>query len=54
MDICFDIYVANGQNKQTLPIYNFFWIVHSFPKTGTKKEAKKAVKKEPWTWKYII
>ena len=34
--ICFDIYVTNGQDKQTLQMYNFFWIVHSFPKTGAE------------------
>ena len=36
MDICFEIYVANGQNKQTLQIYNFFRNMHSFPTTGAE------------------
>ena len=35
VDICFDIYVTNGQNKQILQIYNFFWIKYSFPKSAT-------------------
>ena len=30
------MYVTNGQNKQTLYIYNFFKIMHSFPKTGAE------------------
>ena len=34
VDISFDIYVTNGQNKQTLKMYNLFWIMHSFPKNG--------------------
>ena len=29
--ICGHIYITNGQNKQTLYIYNFFQIMHSFP-----------------------
>ena len=27
-------YVTNSVNKQTFYIYNFFRIMHSFPKTG--------------------
>ena len=30
------IYVSNGQNKQALYIYNFFRVIHSFPKTGAE------------------
>ena len=37
MDIWFDIYVTNGQNEQTFQIYNFFWIMHSFPIAGTER-----------------
>ena len=29
-------YVTNDKNKQTLQIYNFFWTMHSFPKTAEK------------------
>ena len=35
-DTWFDIYVTYGQKKQTLQIYNFFWIMYSFPKTGAE------------------
>ena len=35
------IHVINGQNKQTLQIYNFFWIMHSFPKTGAETCSKR-------------
>ena len=31
-----DIYVTNSQNKQTFQIYNFFWIMHSFPQNGSE------------------
>ena len=48
--MCFDIYVTNGQNKQTRQIYNFFLIMDYF----LKKLVQKDVKKEPWIWKYII
>ena len=29
-------HVTNDQKKQTLQIYNFCWIMHSFPKTGVE------------------
>ena len=32
MDV-WSYYVTNGQNKQTLEIYNFFRIMHTFRKT---------------------
>ena len=30
------ILITNVQNKQTLEVYNFFWIMHSFPNTGAE------------------
>ena len=29
-------YVVNGQNKQTLYIYNIFRVMHYFPKIGAE------------------
>ena len=46
MDICFDIYVTNGHNKQTLQIYNFFWFMHSFPKNDVEVVKKKNLEYE--------
>ena len=46
MDICFDIYVTNGQNKQTLQIYNFFWNYARFSKSGSRKLFKKNIEYE--------
>ena len=46
VDIWFDIYVTNGQNKQTFQIYNFFWIMHSFPIAGTERCKKKNLEHE--------
>ena len=37
VDICFVIYITNGQNKQTLLIYSFIWIMYSFQKTGAER-----------------
>ena len=36
VDICFNNYVTNGQNKQILQIYIFFSIMHPSPKTGAE------------------
>ena len=46
MDIYFDIYLTNVQNKQTLQIYNFFWNKHSFSKNDAEGCEKKELKYE--------
>ena len=42
--MCGHIYVTNGQNKETLQIFNFFRIMHSFSKTGTESCKKRNLK----------